>query len=126
MQWKESLPNDSILRRNVGSTKLSGNIFQSNFLTNSFISIITSIYDFSDDNTWEPVTNLTHCKKMVEEFEEQLKKLKAEKAKQQQQLQQPPPVTPQSAVKSRKVANATTPLSPTPSSSSSLHEISGG
>lgn len=37
----------------------------------------------SDQNTWEPISNLNHCKQMVEEFEEQLKKLKAEKAKQQ-------------------------------------------
>lgn len=37
----------------------------------------------SDQNTWEPLSNLNHCKQMVEEFEEQLKKLKAEKAKQQ-------------------------------------------
>ncbi|KAJ8966970.1 hypothetical protein NQ314_003193 [Rhamnusium bicolor] len=37
----------------------------------------------SEENTWEPISNLNHCKQMVEEFEEQLKKLKAEKAKQQ-------------------------------------------
>lgn len=40
-------------------------------------------FAFSDQNTWEPLSNLNHCKQMVEEFEEQLKKLKAEKAKQQ-------------------------------------------
>lgn len=36
------------------------------------------------------MSNLNHCKQMVDEFEEQLKKLKAEKAQQQQkqQLQQ--------------------------------------
>nr|CAH7758281.1 unnamed protein product [Callosobruchus chinensis] len=39
----------------------------------------------SEDNTWEPVGNLQHCKQMVELFEEQLKKQKMEKAKQQQQ-----------------------------------------
>nr|CAI5840277.1 unnamed protein product [Callosobruchus analis] len=39
----------------------------------------------SDENTWEPVGNLHHCKQMVEIFEEQLKKQKMEKAKQQQQ-----------------------------------------
>ncbi|VEN52695.1 unnamed protein product [Callosobruchus maculatus] len=39
----------------------------------------------SDENTWEPVGNLHHCKQMVELFEEQLKKQKMEKAKQQQQ-----------------------------------------
>ncbi|CAH1961289.1 unnamed protein product [Acanthoscelides obtectus] len=39
----------------------------------------------SEDNTWEPVGNLHHCKQMVELFEEQLKKQKLEKAKQQQQ-----------------------------------------
>lgn len=36
----------------------------------------------SDENTWEPVANLGHCKKMIDQFEEQLKKLKMEKAKQ--------------------------------------------
>ncbi|XP_050303182.1 uncharacterized protein LOC126740993 isoform X2 [Anthonomus grandis grandis] len=35
-----------------------------------------------DSNTWEPVSNLSHCKKMLEQFEEQLKKMKEEKAKQ--------------------------------------------
>lgn len=40
-------------------------------------------FSFSEENTWEPISNLNHCKQMVEEFEEQLKKLKAEKAKQQ-------------------------------------------
>ncbi|CAG9834140.1 unnamed protein product [Diabrotica balteata] len=38
----------------------------------------------SEHNTWEPLSNLNHCRQMVDEFEEQLKKLKAEKAKQQQ------------------------------------------
>ncbi|KAJ8917727.1 hypothetical protein NQ315_005176 [Exocentrus adspersus] len=37
----------------------------------------------SEENTWEPISNLNHCKQMVAEFEEQLKMLKAEKAKQQ-------------------------------------------
>ncbi|CAG9865242.1 unnamed protein product [Phyllotreta striolata] len=36
----------------------------------------------SEENTWEPVANLSHCKQMVDDFEEQLKKLKAEKNKQ--------------------------------------------
>lgn len=38
----------------------------------------------SESNTWEPVTNLTHCKKMLDQFEEQLKRVKEEKAKQLQ------------------------------------------
>ncbi|CAH1119165.1 unnamed protein product [Phaedon cochleariae] len=37
----------------------------------------------SEDNTWEPMENLNHCKQMVTDFETQLTKLKAEKAQQQ-------------------------------------------
>ncbi|XP_060529547.1 uncharacterized protein LOC132703984 isoform X2 [Cylas formicarius] len=35
----------------------------------------------SDSNTWEPVSNLSHCKQMLEQFEDQLKRVKEEKAK---------------------------------------------
>ncbi|XP_076265666.1 chromodomain-containing protein chromator isoform X2 [Rhynchophorus ferrugineus] len=38
----------------------------------------------SESNTWEPVSNLGHCKLMLEKFEEQLKRVKEEKAKQTQ------------------------------------------
>ncbi|CAG9773071.1 unnamed protein product [Ceutorhynchus assimilis] len=34
-----------------------------------------------DSNTWEPMNNLSHCKKLLEQFEEQLKRMKEEKAK---------------------------------------------
>ncbi|XP_019763938.2 uncharacterized protein LOC109540159 isoform X1 [Dendroctonus ponderosae] len=37
-----------------------------------------------ESNTWEPVSNLSHCKKLLEQFEEQLKRMKEEKAKQVQ------------------------------------------
>lgn len=41
-------------------------------------------HNFSDSNTWEPITNLSHCKKLLDQFEEQLKRMKEEKARQQQ------------------------------------------
>ncbi|KAL1505986.1 hypothetical protein ABEB36_005427 [Hypothenemus hampei] len=37
-----------------------------------------------DSNTWEPISNLNHCKKLLEQFEEHLKRMKEEKAKQGQ------------------------------------------
>ncbi|XP_066146857.1 microtubule-associated protein futsch isoform X1 [Euwallacea fornicatus] len=37
-----------------------------------------------DSNTWEPINNLSHCKKLLEQFEEQLKRMKEEKAKHSQ------------------------------------------
>ncbi|KAJ8985990.1 hypothetical protein NQ317_013874 [Molorchus minor] len=45
----------------------------------------------SEQNTWEPISNLNHCKQMVEEFEQQLKRLKAEKAKQLAAAMSPKP-----------------------------------
>lgn len=55
---------------------VSDNVFKSIFF------LLINMRDFSDSNTWEPINNLSHCKKLLELFEEQLKRMKEEKAKQ--------------------------------------------